>query len=83
MARNWWGKMMTPMQKVWAKLSKRICSRKNGIIKLHQDVRSCEYEDVHILWDMLKRKEVDLTIEREPFWRLHWSKCSPLLCCAV
>ncbi|GFQ04046.1 hypothetical protein PHJA_002548500 [Phtheirospermum japonicum] len=83
MAMNWWGKMMTPMRKVWTKVSKRFGLRKHGLVKLHQDVRFCEYEDVHILWDMLKRNQMDLTSEKKPFWKLHWSKCSPLLCRAV
>ncbi|KAK4352191.1 hypothetical protein RND71_027709 [Anisodus tanguticus] len=28
-----------------------------GLVKLHRDVRKCEYEDVNILWEMLKKNE--------------------------
>ncbi|KAI3460164.1 hypothetical protein Pfo_016827 [Paulownia fortunei] len=81
-----WDKMTTPMRKVWTKVSKRIGLRKTGIVKLRQDVRTCEYEDVHILWGMLKRNETDLTAGRRrrrkgPFWEfVQWAKHAPLLC---
>ncbi|KAI3465275.1 hypothetical protein Pfo_021938 [Paulownia fortunei] len=81
---NWWDKMIIPMRKVWAKVSKRIGFRKTGLVKLRQDVRTCEYEDVHILWDMLKRNETNLTRSRKsPSWKFHWAKCAPLLCRSV
>ncbi|KAK6130815.1 hypothetical protein DH2020_035438 [Rehmannia glutinosa] len=79
-----WDKMMTPMRKVWTKVSKRIGLRKTGIVKLKQDVRTCEYEDVHILWDMLKRKETHMsadTIRKGPFSEfVQWAKHTTLCC---
>ncbi|KAG8377530.1 hypothetical protein BUALT_Bualt08G0042800 [Buddleja alternifolia] len=71
-----WDKMMIPMQKVWIKLSKRVGLHKTGLVKLRQDVRTCEYEDVHILWDMLKRNDTDLTRTREECcWnRVRWAQ---------
>ncbi|KAG6434744.1 hypothetical protein SASPL_106386 [Salvia splendens] len=52
-----------------------------GLIKLHKDVRTCEYEDVHILWDLLKRNEADLARSRKGrSWRFQWAQCSSLLC---
>ncbi|KAK6115988.1 hypothetical protein DH2020_008257 [Rehmannia glutinosa] len=54
------------------------------IVKLKQDVRTCEYEDVHILWDMLKRKETHMsadTIRKGPFSELvQWAKHTTLCC---
>ncbi|PIN12405.1 hypothetical protein CDL12_14981 [Handroanthus impetiginosus] len=81
MEMDWWDKMMIPMRKIWAKLSKRVVSRKTGLFILHQDVRTCEYEDVHILWDLLKRNETQLTRKRKEasLWKFHWTKCAPLL----
>lgn len=55
----------------------------SGLVKLQNDVRTCEYEDVHILWDMLKRNEIDLARTRNRrgrLWKFQWTKCSPLLC---
>ncbi|KAL7085293.1 hypothetical protein ACP275_14G273500 [Erythranthe tilingii] len=78
-----WDKMMAPMRKVWTKISKRVGLRKTGIVKLQQDVRTCEYEDVHILWDMLKRKETDMSGRRKgPMWDqfVRWAKHTPLIC---
>ncbi|KAL3840474.1 hypothetical protein ACJIZ3_025065 [Penstemon smallii] len=85
MKRGWWDKMMYPMRKVWTKVSIRIGFRKTGLVKLRQDVRTCEYEDVHILWNMLKRNEMDLSKSRKkPFWKyVEWEKCAPLFCRSV
>ncbi|KAF2309651.1 hypothetical protein GH714_004459 [Hevea brasiliensis] len=30
-----------------------------GLLKLHHDVRACEYEDVRVMWEMLKRNETE------------------------
>ncbi|KAL1546899.1 hypothetical protein AAHA92_23436 [Salvia divinorum] len=77
---NWWEKMVIPMRKVWGRVSRRFGFRKTGLIKLHKDVRTCEYEDVHILWDLLKRNEADLARSRKGrSWRFRWAQCSSLL----
>ncbi|KAL8487631.1 hypothetical protein ACS0TY_024084 [Phlomoides rotata] len=82
-----WDKMTSPMRKVWTKLSKKFGHRKNAEhMKLQQDVSSCEYEDVHVLWEMLKRHDVDLTGSPKDsaaasFWDvLQWAKNTPLIC---
>lgn len=53
-----------------------------GLVKLQQDVRTCEYEDVHVLWEMLERNETGLTGRRKgPFWEfVQWAKHTPLIC---
>ena len=81
MEMHWWNKMVRPMRNAWGRVSRRIRLRKNGLVKLQNDVRTCEYEDVHILWDMLKRNEIDLARSRKGrLWKFQWAKCSPLLC---
>lgn len=30
-----------------------------GLLKLHDDVQTCEYEDVQVMWEMLQRTESD------------------------
>ncbi|KAK3020742.1 hypothetical protein RJ639_047870 [Escallonia herrerae] len=52
--------MVIPVQKVWVRVAKRLGIRKTGLVKLHHDVRTCEYEDVHVLWEMLKKNETEI-----------------------
>ncbi|KAL0432564.1 UNVERIFIED_CONTAM: hypothetical protein Slati_2590700 [Sesamum latifolium] len=52
--------MITPVIKVWTKVSDRLRRRESGIVKLRKDVRSCKYEDVHTLWDMIQKNETEL-----------------------
>ncbi|XP_041001422.1 uncharacterized protein LOC121247144 [Juglans microcarpa x Juglans regia] len=53
-----------------------------GLLKLHNDVQSCEYQDVHVMWEMLRKSESGQPRGRQchpkrkqrPFWRLFlWS----------
>ncbi|MCD7448432.1 hypothetical protein HAX54_041923 [Datura stramonium] len=85
-----WEKMMNPMRKAWNRVSTRIRIRKTGHVKLHRDVRKCEYEDVHILWDMLKKNETrDATKspsrrKKVRFWDIiDWAKRAPFICRSV
>ncbi|XP_057973420.1 uncharacterized protein LOC131161589 [Malania oleifera] len=83
---EWWDKMMLPMQRVWGGVAKRLGIRKSGLLKLRQDVRTCEYEDVRVMWEMLKRNETELTHspakrKKRPFWNIfEWAKRAPYLC---
>ncbi|KAJ8541181.1 hypothetical protein K7X08_001997 [Anisodus acutangulus] len=83
-------KMMDPMRKAWTRVSTRLRFRKNGLVKLHRDVRKCEYEDVHILWEMLKKNETgDATKsaagpKKVRFWDIiDWAKRAPFICRSV
>jgi hypothetical protein len=35
------------------------------LVKLHDDVQTCAYEDVQVMWEMLQRAETD-RLAREP-----------------
>ncbi|XVF87016.1 hypothetical protein PTKIN_Ptkin18bG0086600 [Pterospermum kingtungense] len=81
---EWWHKMMFPVRKVWFAVSARVKARKNGagLLKLHDDVQTCGYQDVQVMWEMLRRSsETDkLTTannpkrKQRPFWRVFvWS----------
>ncbi|KAL9450244.1 hypothetical protein AB3S75_012055 [Citrus x aurantiifolia] len=83
-----WDKMALPMRRVWNGVALRLGIRKSGLLRLRQDVRSCEYEDVRVMWEMLKRNEPELA--RSPsrskkrfclnfFWWAR-SSCTPHLC---
>ncbi|KAK4736934.1 hypothetical protein R3W88_000631 [Solanum pinnatisectum] len=86
-----WEKMMDPMRKAWSRVSTGIHIRKTGHVKLHRDVRKCEYEDVQILWDMLKKNEKGSEASKSPFGRkkvrfwdiINCAKRAPFICRSV
>lgn len=47
-----------------------------GLVKLHDDIQTCGYEDVQVMWEMLRRSDSDLTSnqttkrKQRPFWRV-------------
>ncbi|KAH9689887.1 hypothetical protein KPL70_015659 [Citrus sinensis] len=86
-----WDKMALPMRRVWNGVALRLGIRKSGdtgLLRLRRDVRSCEYEDVRVMWEMLKRNEPELA--RSPsrskkrlclnFFGWARSSCTPHLC---
>lgn len=57
-----------------------------GLLKLRDDIQTCGYEDVQVMWEMLRRTETELMPthnnakrKHRPFWRVFvWSsQCSP------
>ncbi|RWR91439.1 hypothetical protein CKAN_02059200 [Cinnamomum micranthum f. kanehirae] len=55
-----------------------------GILKLHDDVQTCGYEDVQVMWEMLRRYETSELPHppkrKRPFWRIFvWSSNAPSL----
>ncbi|KAL8502146.1 hypothetical protein ACS0TY_021309 [Phlomoides rotata] len=76
---EWWHKIVFPVRRVWFAVSARVKSRKNGggLLKLHDDIQTCGYEDVQIMWEMLKRTESEVMSsdsKRKQRWRnLSWS----------
>ncbi|KAK9269981.1 hypothetical protein L1049_025554 [Liquidambar formosana] len=84
---EWWDKMIFPMRRVWTGVATRLGIRKSGLLNLHQDVRTCEYEAVHVMWEMLKRNETEhargsaKSNGRRPFWNVfEWASRAPYLC---
>ncbi|CAN0870671.1 hypothetical protein LINGRAHAP2_LOCUS9599 [Linum grandiflorum] len=49
-----WKKIVHPVRRVWKGVTVRLKSRKKGLNKLQQDVKASKYNDVHVMWDMLK-----------------------------
>lgn len=44
-----------PAKKVWLVIASRLGLRRAaGLRKLRKEVRTCEYRDVHIMWEMLR-----------------------------
>ncbi|XP_022723582.1 uncharacterized protein LOC111280444 [Durio zibethinus] len=72
-----WHKMIFPVRRVWFAVSSRVKARKNGegLLKLHDDVQTCGYQDVQVMWEMLRRSESELIAannpkrKQRPFWK--------------
>ncbi|KAG6593352.1 hypothetical protein SDJN02_12195 [Cucurbita argyrosperma subsp. argyrosperma] len=70
-----WHKMVFPVRRVWLAVSARVRARKNGgglLKKLHDDVETCGYEDVKVMWEMLRRSESELLGQPKRKQRLFW-----------
>ncbi|CAN6706744.1 unnamed protein product [Malus baccata var. baccata] len=52
---DFWDKIIFPVRRVWLAVSTRVKDRKNGdgLLKLHDDVQTCGYQDVQVMWQML------------------------------
>ncbi|GLJ05351.1 hypothetical protein SUGI_0016680 [Cryptomeria japonica] len=53
---TWVRKLIGPFKKMWHSIHTRFHSTHNncrGIHILYEDVRSCGYEDVHVMWSIL------------------------------
>ncbi|PKU79727.1 hypothetical protein MA16_Dca010955 [Dendrobium catenatum] len=59
-AMEWWNRMIFPAKRVWVGVAARFSLRKNGLRKLRQEVSTCEYEDVRVMWEMLRRNEIEI-----------------------
>ncbi|OEL32857.1 hypothetical protein BAE44_0006127 [Dichanthelium oligosanthes] len=54
----WWRKkVVSPARRAWAAVSTRVRARNTGsggsILKLHEDVQTCGYRDVQVMFDIL------------------------------
>ncbi|GJN10508.1 hypothetical protein PR202_ga28607 [Eleusine coracana subsp. coracana] len=48
------GRAAVPVKRVWRGLSSRVVGRTTtGKGRLRKEVRTCEYNDVHVMWEML------------------------------
>uniref|UniRef100_A0A0A9F7P4 Uncharacterized protein n=1 Tax=Arundo donax TaxID=35708 RepID=A0A0A9F7P4_ARUDO len=61
----WWRKKVVfPARRAWAAVSTRVCVRKTGsggnILKLHEDVQTCGYKDVQVMFEIL-RSELEVS----------------------
>ncbi|KAG4944915.1 hypothetical protein AAZX31_15G001800 [Glycine max] len=71
-----------PLRRLCLALSARLKPRKNGagLLKLQDDVQTCGYQDVQVMWEMLQRTEGEVIENHHhkrkqlPFWRIFvWS----------
>ncbi|KAJ8773957.1 hypothetical protein K2173_009388 [Erythroxylum novogranatense] len=80
---DWWHRLGFPVRRFWVALSFRPKTRRNGgLLKLHNDVQSCGYEDIQVMWELLERSKLEAVAnakhKRRPIWKVFvWSKHSP------
>ncbi|CAA7409339.1 unnamed protein product [Spirodela intermedia] len=64
---DWWEKaVLPPVKRAWVAVAAAAASRAKpgtGIEKLEDDVQTCEYEDVQVMWEML-RTEMEISSQR-------------------
>ncbi|MED6107293.1 hypothetical protein PIB30_012689 [Stylosanthes scabra] len=70
-----WRKMIIlPVRRVWRALYARLKSTKNGLLKLEDDVQTCEYQDIQVMWEMLTRTDTHThhthNNKQHSFWRV-------------
>lgn len=72
-----WKKMVFPVRKLCLGVVSRLKARKNGaaLLKLHNDIQTCGYEDVQVMWEMLRKTESEMISrptkrKQKPFWRV-------------
>ncbi|XVE55779.1 hypothetical protein DITRI_Ditri03aG0184900 [Diplodiscus trichospermus] len=79
-------RMTIPMRRVWTSVATRLGVRKSGLLKLRKDVRSCEYEDVRVMWEMLRRNEAEVVRsprrckKRSLSNCFEWARRAPFFC---
>ncbi|CAF2099303.1 hypothetical protein BRARA_E02006 [Brassica rapa] len=49
---GWLNSFFSPLKKLWFRVNSTQKKRR-GIYILYEDVKSCPYEDVHVLWSIL------------------------------
>ncbi|WCJ35533.1 hypothetical protein M5689_016783 [Euphorbia peplus] len=83
---EWWDKVIHPARRAWNGVAVRFGIRKRGILKLRYDVRACEYEDVRVMWDMLRSNQTENVqhlggkskSKKKSFWDcFSWARSSP------
>ncbi|KAE8775328.1 hypothetical protein ACQJBY_060841 [Aegilops geniculata] len=51
----WWERLVLPVRRAWLGVASRFGVRQSGLWRLRQEVSTCEYEDVRVMWEMLSR----------------------------
>ncbi|XP_052181641.1 uncharacterized protein LOC127794515 [Diospyros lotus] len=82
---EWCHKMVFPVRRLWIAVAAKVKARDHvgGLLKLRDDIQSCGYKDVEVMWEMLRGSDSEMVPNRlpkrkhRPFWRvLTWSKPS-------
>ncbi|CAM0909009.1 unnamed protein product [Alopecurus aequalis] len=77
----WWcARVVAPVRRACrlavAAARARVRKAESGALNLHQDVQTCGYNDVQVMWDMLSADKLAAAAgapppkQKRPFWRL-------------
>uniref|UniRef100_A0A0E0LE88 Uncharacterized protein n=1 Tax=Oryza punctata TaxID=4537 RepID=A0A0E0LE88_ORYPU len=75
----WWrARVVAPVRRAWLAVAAARARSRNGergILNLHQDVQTCGYEDVQVMWNMLSSEKEAApppppAPRKRAFWRL-------------
>ncbi|GLJ37544.1 hypothetical protein SUGI_0762940 [Cryptomeria japonica] len=71
---EWLRKMLFPMRRVLLGIAGKVRARRRGrgLLKLYNDVQSCGYQDVQVMWEMLQKSETTSSPKRQ---RSTWKIC--------
>ncbi|KAL1812655.1 hypothetical protein DCAR_0624904 [Daucus carota subsp. sativus] len=71
-----WKKMVCPVRKLLFAVAACVKPRKDGasLLKLHNDIQTCGYQDIQVMWEMIRRSELELISQsskkkQRSFWR--------------
>uniref|UniRef100_A0ACD5UVJ5 Uncharacterized protein n=1 Tax=Avena sativa TaxID=4498 RepID=A0ACD5UVJ5_AVESA len=61
---EWWRKaVVVPVRRAWVVVAARLRRKKHDdrglLVKLHEDIQTCAYQDVQVMWEMLQRSETE------------------------
>ncbi|XAR61953.1 hypothetical protein NMG60_11016513 [Bertholletia excelsa] len=80
-------RMMVPIRRIWRAVAKRVRVRKTGKMKLRHEVQTSEYEDIHVLWELLEKNVASSTSTPRTKKRraglshiAHWARRATYLC---
>ncbi|KAL5706871.1 hypothetical protein ACHQM5_024982 [Ranunculus cassubicifolius] len=68
-------RMHVNLRRLWFGLACRLGIRNRGLQKLSHDVKTCEYEDVRIMWELLNKTDAELAAlppkkRKKHFWNI-------------
>ncbi|EEC81113.1 hypothetical protein OsI_23978 [Oryza sativa Indica Group] len=74
----WWrARVVAPVRRAWLAVAAARARARNGergILDLHQDVQTCGYEDVQVMWNMLSSEKEAAPLppprRKRALWRL-------------
>uniref|UniRef100_A0A7N0TYX1 Uncharacterized protein n=1 Tax=Kalanchoe fedtschenkoi TaxID=63787 RepID=A0A7N0TYX1_KALFE len=78
---EWWKKVMCPVRRLCCHVAARVKDRRcrrtgGGLLKLHDDIQTCGYEDVQVMWEMLRKSEGEVAdarslkkVRQQSVWR--------------
>ncbi|CAM8901207.1 unnamed protein product [Rhodiola kirilowii] len=70
---DWWKKIICPIKTLCFHVSARFKDhhrQTGGLLKLRDDIQTCGYEDVQVMWEMLRKNETEVTADRKGIKKL-------------